>query len=383
MKNRLLLSFIFLWGIASGCTQAGRPKVAGIITQVDLGKDGFQVMLQSDERLYSVTISELQSEIDGTFDQIVVGAEIEVSGEEIAGMDPPLIVADTVQILEGPHPLVGSSWMLAVYNDQQPINGYQPTLSFEANRIAGNTGCNHFGGDFLIRDDTITFESVHSTEMACLDPEGLIEQEQVFLETLRGVVGFSLTDEELVLIADADRYLKFLPSDSPSTGTASGDPNDTVSMEAPNQASDDPTPSWEYNRYVDGVTGIGILIPESWIVTGIIEGEYAILQSYPEDKYVGGELFDEGDTKCDFRIQAPGSKTDDLVRQWKTDGFTTIDFESELVLYSGTVAKRYELNSMGLSTVMIAEIGGRVVVLSCFGSRELFDEIAMTISMYE
>ena len=49
----------------------------GTITQVEQGKDGIQVELQTDGLLYSVTISKIQTEVVGSFDQIKVGTEIE------------------------------------------------------------------------------------------------------------------------------------------------------------------------------------------------------------------------------------------------------------------------------------------------------------------
>jgi hypothetical protein len=104
MKNKLLsLSLAILLVFATGCAFSGQAKQVGIITQVELGKDGVQVELQTDDLLYSVTISRIQTEIIGNFDQIILGAEIEVSGEEIDGMDPPLIVADSVWVISSPH----------------------------------------------------------------------------------------------------------------------------------------------------------------------------------------------------------------------------------------------------------------------------------------
>ncbi|MCK5428352.1 MAG: hypothetical protein KAI94_02715, partial [Anaerolineales bacterium] len=59
-----------------------------------------------------------------------------------------------------------------------------------------------------------------------------------------------------------------------------------------------PTPTYEppagYKEYHDSVVGISIYIPESWMVTGVVAGQYAILQSYPEDKYIGGEMLEPG-----------------------------------------------------------------------------------------
>ncbi len=344
----------------------------GIVTHVELGKDGVQVELQTDDLLYSVTISQLQTKFIGNFDQIVVGAVIEVSGQEIAGMDPPLIVADTVRILGTSNPLTGNTWILTAYNDHQPIKDHQPTLKFETDQVSGTTGCNHFGGTFQIDGDTVRFEGIFSTEMGCMEPEGIMEQERIYLELLRSVEKFELSGESLTFYAELNPILVYKVH---SNNPVSEDLNPT------------PAPGLEpldgYNLYQDTIAGISVNIPENWIATGVIEGQYAVLQSYPEDKYIGGEPLETEDTKCDLAIRAQGTQPDDLIEQWKTDGFTTIISENDMLLNSGQAAKRYELDSMGLSTVMITEIDERVVVLSCFGNRELFDEIAMTLSVCE
>ncbi|MEJ2759559.1 MAG: hypothetical protein P8046_13845 [Anaerolineales bacterium] len=107
----------------------------GVVTQAEQGKDGLQVQLQTEDLLYNVTISSMQAEIDGNIDQIVVGAEIEVSGQRIAGMNPPLIKAEYVRVVGSPHSLTGSNWELTAYNDRQPISDRQPTLQFEAGQV--------------------------------------------------------------------------------------------------------------------------------------------------------------------------------------------------------------------------------------------------------
>jgi hypothetical protein len=125
-SNRFLWIVIFLISITLvGCNspspQAETPsRIQGLVTQVETGKDGVQVELETETGLYSVTISALQAEIEGDFEHIQVGTEIEVSGQEIAGMDPPLIVAEQVTILEVSPRLSGESWVLITFNDQQP-----------------------------------------------------------------------------------------------------------------------------------------------------------------------------------------------------------------------------------------------------------------------
>ena len=296
MKNRLLLSFVFILAFASGCATANQPKVTG------------------------------------------------------------------------------SSWILTTYNDQQSITDHQPILKFETDQVSGTTGCNHYGGNFQIDEDSIHFEGIFNTEMACLEPEGLMEQERIYLDLLRRVDQYELEGESLTFYIELNPVLVF-EVESDGRFQEETDPTPTAAIEI--------EPPDGYTLYQDPITGISVYFPEGWIITGIIEGQYAILQSYPEDKYVGGEPLEEGDTKCDLAIQAESTQPDDLVEQWKTDGFTTIISENNIVLNTGQAAKRYELDSMGLSTVLVAEINERVVALSCFGNRELFDEIAMTLSIIE
>ena len=255
MKNKSLsLWLVILLFLITSCTLSGQAKQVGTITQVELGKDGVQVALRTDDLLYSITISKINTQITGSFYQLVVGAEIEVRGEEIAGMDPPLIVADSVRIIKSPHPLTGSTWILTAFYDQKPIDDSQPTLQFDDDQVSGTTGCNHYGGTYQINEDTIKIEDVFSTEMACLDPQGLMDQEQLFLEILRDAIKFSLTDGELVLSTDDERYLRFSSYGSTSVSSSTDNTNDTVSVESPAEVPEDQgsaivPPPWEYNLF--------------------------------------------------------------------------------------------------------------------------------------
>jgi hypothetical protein len=48
--------------------------------------------------------------------------------------------------------------------------------------------------------------------------------------------------------------------------------------------------------------GVSIFIPQESVVFGVIDGQYAIFLSYPEDKFVGGEALELGDTTCNLGI---------------------------------------------------------------------------------
>ncbi len=111
----------------------------------------------------------------------------------------------------------------------------------------------------------------------------------------------------------------------------------------------------------------------------MLEGQYAILQSYPEDKYVGGEMSEKGDTKCDLNIHPVGTQMDDLINQWISNDMTTILAEEEFAFPDGVIGKYFEIDSMGQSAVFIAEVNNRVVSLTCFGDFSMTAEIAATL----
>jgi hypothetical protein len=135
--------------------------------------------------------------------------------------------------------------------------------------------------------------------------------------------------------------------------------------------------------YQDPETGVTVTVPESWVVTGVVPGHTAILHSYPENKYVGGEALAGGDTKCDLNIRPAGVSAADFVQQMRDNAAITILSEGELSLASGQPGIRMELESLGRSLSLITEVNGRVVVLSCYGELAPFDEIALTIGANE
>ncbi len=114
------------------------------------------------------------------------------SVKEIAGGAVPLVVAEKVTLLEGVSSLFDGGWALINYADQEPIEGHQPTLKLESGQVSGTTGCNHYEGTYQIEEDRIQFDGVYSTEMACLEPEGLMEQDVLYLEILSEVTTFQM-----------------------------------------------------------------------------------------------------------------------------------------------------------------------------------------------
>jgi hypothetical protein len=139
---------------------------------------------------------------------------------------------------------------------------------------------------------------------------------------------------------------------------------------------------------VDAASGVSLWLPEGWLAVEPArevppdQPRTTILQSYPKDKYVGGEAFQAGDTKCDLTIHPTGVRAADLVRKTKFNPALTVVSERELVLNSGLIGTRMEIESMGNSLSLVGEVGDRALILSCFGEFEPFDEIAVTLSAH-
>ena len=267
----------------------------------------------------------------------------------------------------------GLTWMLTGINNESPMEGAQLTLKFEGGQVSGNAGCNSYGGNYVYEGDGITFSDLYSTEMYCMEPDGVMEQEQRYLELLRKAQRIELFDGSLAIDIGQDRTLTFETLSSIVVA-------ETRNTDLPYPTSSSTVlPPAGFKEYQDTAAGISVFIPESWYVTGVIEGEYAILQSYPEDKYIGGEGHEPGDTKCDLNIQPPEAIIADLVRQWESDSRTTILSEREITLQSREPAIRFELDSMGRANVVVTIINERVVLLTCFGDFTLFDQVVDTL----
>jgi len=281
--------------------------------------------------------------------------------------------------------LEGTTWVLVRYNDTPPIEGTQPTITFEEGQVSGTASCNHYGGSYEVKGDSIRFEALFSTEMACMEPEGVMEQERAYLEMLGAAERFELADGALTIYAGSLGTLTFGTEVSTTASPTSTPAQVSIAAATPTAEVFAPAavtafvPPEGFKEYQDATAGVSIYIPENWVVTGVIEGEYAIFQSYPLDKYVGGEARQPGDTKCDLNIRPSGITVTDLVEDWKADPSSTILSQEEVSLGSGQPGMRLEVESMGTSISMVSRVAERVVVLTCFGEPAPFDEIAYTL----
>ena len=110
-------------------------------------------------------------------------------------------------------PLDGTSWVLMAYRKTRPISGTTITATFEDGQVRGSAGCNSYSGSYQVSGDTITVGAVAITEMACLEPEGVMEQELLFVEFLTDAQTFRLADGQLQTFRPDGEALTFVPQD--------------------------------------------------------------------------------------------------------------------------------------------------------------------------
>ena len=79
--------------------------------------------------------------------------------------------------------------------------------------MRGSAGCNSYGGSYQIDGDRIFVGEMVSTEMACLDPEGLMEQESYLLEFLGDAQTFQVDEEQLQIFRSDGEALTFQPQE--------------------------------------------------------------------------------------------------------------------------------------------------------------------------
>jgi heat shock protein HslJ len=124
--------------------------------------------------------------------------------------------ATIVRFVAEPQDLAGTSWDVTGYN-----NGRQAVVSLLAGtaitarfgpdgRLAGNAGCNDYAGACDLGEETIAIGPLRSTRKFCQEPEGLMEQERLYLEALQTAATYRIESRTLELrTADGALAVKF------------------------------------------------------------------------------------------------------------------------------------------------------------------------------
>lgn len=106
--------------------------------------------------------------------------------------------------------LANTDWQLTALHGDDLIPGTSITLSFSEDNVSGSGGCNHYEGSFELSDDSLALTDLFWTEMGCMEPAGVLEQETDYLLTLNAGGNLQLVDDRLeILNAGGEPVLVF------------------------------------------------------------------------------------------------------------------------------------------------------------------------------
>jgi heat shock protein HslJ len=106
--------------------------------------------------------------------------------------------------------LVGTEWVLTSLNGERLIEDTSITLFFEEAFLGGSMTCNGYGGGpdsgkYVVRGDgTLTVvRPLAVTVQLCPSPEGIMEQEEAYIEALRSVATYRVIVDRLEISSAA------------------------------------------------------------------------------------------------------------------------------------------------------------------------------------
>ena len=97
-----------------------------------------------------------------------------------------------------PLALEGTHWQASGINNGKggvvsSANTQLATARFKGGKVSGHAGCNAFNAAYEMTGDQITMGPAMTTRKHCAEPEGIMEQEQEYLQALSRVRVFELT----------------------------------------------------------------------------------------------------------------------------------------------------------------------------------------------
>jgi heat shock protein HslJ len=94
-------------------------------------------------------------------------------------------------------------------NPVGPMPGTEITATFEDGTVRGSAGCNSYRAVYVLDGPRLTVDDAAVTEKSCVDPLGLMDQEQRYLAILASTTTYAIYGRQLWLVTDDGRTLVF------------------------------------------------------------------------------------------------------------------------------------------------------------------------------
>lgn len=108
-----------------------------------------------------------------------------------------------------------NKWSLKSYGEQsnpeQVLEGTEVTATFDSGegKVSGSGGCNTYFASYEFKGNNLSISDLAWTEMACISPVGVMEQEQEFLSLLGDAESFQVDDTSLTITCSNGSQLYF------------------------------------------------------------------------------------------------------------------------------------------------------------------------------
>ena len=103
--------------------------------------------------------------------------------------------------------LEDKTWVLESYGEKGDLRavvaGTEVTALFDSTegQVRGSAGCNSYFGDYQVSKNKLSIPLIANTEMYCLEPEGVMEQETQYLKILQTAESYEVGDGKLRITA--------------------------------------------------------------------------------------------------------------------------------------------------------------------------------------
>lgn len=100
--------------------------------------------------------------------------------------------------------LVDGVWVLETYGEPDNLKSVlqdtEITATFNSDErdVTGSAGCNQYFADYVVKGNNLSIlEPIGQTEMACPEPEGVMEQERQYFIILKSAESYQIQGKEL------------------------------------------------------------------------------------------------------------------------------------------------------------------------------------------
>ena len=118
-----------------------------------------------------------------------------------------LLAAGACSLNQGTMVLENKIWKLESYGEegnlQKVIDGTEITVTFDGNKkqVHGSSGANTYSGRYKIDGKSLSILELSWTEMYRMDPPGVMEQEEQYLEIFQSAESFAVQNGKLEITA--------------------------------------------------------------------------------------------------------------------------------------------------------------------------------------